>query len=225
MARMRMLKPEFFKSETLRKVDKLSRLAFAGLWTYVDDNGVGIDNEKLITAELWALEDDFTEELEGVRSDMIDLARVGLIQRYSIDGRRYFFVTNWDEHQKISHPAKPRYFRPLPGRGNPPGDHPTVVMHSPEGKALPSGDSPETLRKTSEASPGDLFGAENEATSDARLMRRGHSGRAHHDATESAGQDPLRNSSGDSPETLRPKQGNRETGKQPIPNGCRRRGC
>ena len=207
MARIRSIKPEFFKSLTLRKLDKLTRLAFIGLWTYVDDNGVGIDEERLITAELWPLEDNPIEELEGVKSDMIDLARFGLIQRYSVGGRRLFFITNWDEHQKISHPAKPRHFRPMPGRGNPPGDRPTIVRHSPEGLPLFSGDSPEGLP-----------GTKNEPASDDRLISEEQFGHEPVDPEETAGQNALLKPSGESPENFRSEQGSgiRDQGKEPC---------
>src|SRR6185369_6481996 len=112
MPRIRSIKPDFWKSEAIAMHPHRTRLTFIGLWTYVDDNGVGLDNEKLITAELFALEDDPREALENVREDLARLAEAGRIVRYIVDGRRYIAITNWDEHQKVDRPGKIRYPQP-----------------------------------------------------------------------------------------------------------------
>ncbi len=53
--RIRTIKPEFWTSEDVASMDWETRLVFLGLWSYVDDNGVGRDNEKLIVADLFPL--------------------------------------------------------------------------------------------------------------------------------------------------------------------------
>lgn len=112
MARIRSIKPEFWKSEAIAAHTFRARLTFIGLWTYVDDNGVGIDNPKLIAAELFALEDDPREALANVREDLARLHEAGRIVRYTVDGKSYLAVVNWREHQKIDKPGKPRYPEP-----------------------------------------------------------------------------------------------------------------
>jgi len=205
VARIRTIKPEFFTSETLASVPKSARLTFIGLWTYADDNGVALDNFRLIAAALYPLEEDVIGTLEDVAEELRTLERIGVIQRYSALGKRLLFVTNWDEHQKISHPAKPRYHRPAPGPNNPPGPHPEISRNPPETFRRVSGDSPRTPS-----------GAESGAMSDDRLISNGHFGQSDSDAEEAAGQSALPQSSGSSPETLRPEQGtgNREQGKE-----------
>ena len=143
MPRIRSIKPEFFTSETLARVPKSARLTFIGLWTYVDDNGVGIDNERLIAAALYPLDEDPAESLRSVSEDLRRLSEVGVLTRFLMHDRRYLFITSWDEHQKISHPGKPRYARP---------DAPGAVVltcetsNPPESLPKDSGMSPETLR-------------------------------------------------------------------------------
>lgn len=206
MARIRSIKPEFFTSETLARVPKSARLTFIGLWTYADDNGVGLDNFRLIAAALYPLEEDVVQTLADVADELRTLEQVGVIQRYSAAGKRLFFVTSWDEHQKISHPAKPRYFRPAPGPGNPAGPHPLITgTTSPETLRQPSGDSPETLPE-----------ATNGTDSDERLSSSGDFGHLADQLGLSAGQAVFQKGSGDSPETLRPEQGagSREQGKE-----------
>src|SRR6185312_4646746 len=109
MARIRSIKPEFFTSETIAALPLSARLTFIGLWTYVDDNGVGLDNELLVTAAIWPLERDNLETLARTREDLATLSRDGLVSRYQDSRKRYLFVTGWDEHQKVDHPRKPRY--------------------------------------------------------------------------------------------------------------------
>jgi hypothetical protein len=144
--RIRSIKPEFFTSETLARVSISARLTFIGLWTYVDDNGVGLDNERLIAAALYPLDDDPLESLRRVSEDLRQLSAAGVIVRYEVSGRRYMFVTNWLEHQKVSHPGKPRFPRPAKDYTPPPtsdDDEP------PESLPNDSGNPPETLAKTS----------------------------------------------------------------------------
>lgn len=146
MARIRSIKPEFFTSETLARIPLSARLTFIGLWTYVDDNGVGVDNERLIGAALYPLDDDPLESLRRVSEDLRQLSAVGVITRYEVAGRRYLYVTNWDEHQKVSHPGKPRYPLPPPNLPKPPA---SGNGNPPEGLRNGSGNPPESLARSS----------------------------------------------------------------------------
>lgn len=112
MPRIRSIKPEFWKSESIAALPFRTRLTFVGLWTYVDDNGVGLDNYKLIAAELFGLEEDPREARANVREDLARLHSAGRILRYTVAGKRYLAIVNWDEHQKIDKPGKPRHPAP-----------------------------------------------------------------------------------------------------------------
>jgi hypothetical protein len=112
MARIRTIKPDFFTSEKIASLPVTARLTFIGLWTYVDDNGVGLDNARLVMAAVWPLEDDPTQTLKQVAEDLSVLTDRGLIQRYTAGGRKLIYIPGWDEHQKVQHPAKPRHERP-----------------------------------------------------------------------------------------------------------------
>jgi hypothetical protein len=105
LMRIRSIKPEFWTSEDIAVLDWDARLIFIGLWSYVDDNGVGRDVEKLILADLFPLEDDPRETLARL-SEGLNVLAGGLIVRYEVDGKRYLFISAWDRHQKIDHPSK-----------------------------------------------------------------------------------------------------------------------
>ena len=48
--RIRSIKPEFWTSDDIADLTIEDRLLFIGLWSYVDDNGVGIDKEHLVVS-------------------------------------------------------------------------------------------------------------------------------------------------------------------------------
>lgn len=98
MARIRSIKPGFFTSLDIADLQRHTRLHFAGLWTYADDHGRGIDDPRLIKAAIWPLDDDITtDDIERMQDE---LAKHDRIVRYTVAGRRYFEVRKWHDHQK-----------------------------------------------------------------------------------------------------------------------------
>lgn len=114
--RIRSIKPEFWRSEDITQLAFPDRLLFVGLWSYVDDNGVGIDDFRAIAADLFALEDDQNEVRTFIREGLATLSRVLLVARYEVESRRFIYITSWDRHQRVDRPNKARYPRPDPGR-------------------------------------------------------------------------------------------------------------
>lgn len=117
MARIRSIKPDAFKSDTLSQVPRGVRWTFAGLWTYFDDEGRGRDNLRLIKAELYPLDDDVT--IDVLEDDLRQLASLDAVCRYSVDGKDYMHAMKW-KHQSINRP-KDSHFPPCPhhhGHGN-----------------------------------------------------------------------------------------------------------
>lgn len=112
--RIRSIKPEFWRSQDISALPIEHRLLFIGLWSYVDDNGVGRDSLASITADLFAddLERDPRETFARVERGLDALSSRGMIRRYVVENKRYVFMTAWESHQKIDRPSKPRY--PLP---------------------------------------------------------------------------------------------------------------
>lgn len=104
MPRIRTIKPAAFASETLSQLPREMRWTFAGLWTYVDDEGRGRYNPRLIKAELYPLDDDV--DADTVECELAKLEGLGLICRYEIAGRRYLHVVGFGEHQKVNRPVE-----------------------------------------------------------------------------------------------------------------------
>lgn len=121
--RIRSVKPEFWGSDDITCLPFAVRLLFIGLWSYVDDNGVGIDDYRKITAALFALEEDQDATREYVQRGLELLAETppptlsnpfpeAVLMRYEVAGKRYLFVRNWDAHQRVPNPNPPRHPRP-----------------------------------------------------------------------------------------------------------------
>ena len=134
--RIRSTKPEFWRSRDISRLSIPTRLLFMGIWSYVDDNGVGRDELALIAADLFAhdLSRDPTETLRMVSTGLTDLEEGGLIVRYEVDGQPLLYVCKWDKHQRIQNPGKARWSRPE-----------QVSQDSPDTLDRPSGDSTEDL--------------------------------------------------------------------------------
>ena len=145
MARIRSIKPEFFTSLTIADLELSTRLTFIGLWTYVDDNGVGLADPRLIRAAIWPLEE-APDILQRTREDLQSLHAARLVDLYEASGKALIAVSSWSEHQKVSHPRKPRFPRPeeVPRLTRTPSDQDS--FNPPED----SGDSPEDLPRTPE---------------------------------------------------------------------------
>lgn len=113
MVRIRTIKPEFWTSDDISSLSIEDRLLFIGLWSYVDDNGVGRDEDHLIIAALFA-HDMFTNAHEcslRVHGGLKRISEAGLITRFDHDGRRFLQINAWEKHQKVNRPTPPRFPR------------------------------------------------------------------------------------------------------------------
>ena len=139
--RIRSIKPEFWRSDDITGLPLETRLTFIGLWSYVDDNGVGADKLISIVADLYA--DDFSrdpqETVKRVSEDLLRLARGGQVVRYTGlhngSTKDLLYITKWKAHQKVNHPSLGHKY-PLP---------PAEKVEAAVAQADSSGESLETL--------------------------------------------------------------------------------
>ena len=108
--RIRSIKPEFWRSRDIANLNWDARLVFIGLWSYVDDNGVGKDIDYDIIGDLFAADliKDPRETVARVSRALASLSEAGLIYRYEFDGTPYLEIATWSRHQRIDKPGKPR---------------------------------------------------------------------------------------------------------------------
>lgn len=123
--RIRSIKPEFWRSDDVAALTREERLLFVGIWSYVDDNGVGVDDYRLIAADLFPLDDDQKEVRGFVQEGLASLSRLSLVSRYEVDGKRFIHVSTWTKHQRVDNPNKQRFPLPPSESGPPTSDNPT----------------------------------------------------------------------------------------------------
>lgn len=106
MARIRYLKPDFFKDEDLTEHPHWIRLLFQGLWTIADKEGRLEDRPKRIKVDL------FPYENIDIEKGLSELSRIKnhsirpFIQRYEAKGEKYIAIVNWHKHQRPHHTEK-----------------------------------------------------------------------------------------------------------------------
>ena len=114
MARIRSVKPELRRSLTVAAWPRDVRYAWVLLWGYLDDHGRGVDDIRLLVADLFPLDRDVTErKLEGWLARMCekpehDPEESPALCRYEVRGRRYLHAVKWTSHQRVSHPMESR---------------------------------------------------------------------------------------------------------------------
>lgn len=110
MARIRTIKPEFFRSRSLARCSRDARMTFAGLWCEADDYGRGVADARILKGGIWPLDDDIA--WQDVEKHLGELEETGHIVRYDVNGEDFFEIVSWAEHQssayrrgKAIHPA------------------------------------------------------------------------------------------------------------------------
>lgn len=101
MARIRTLKPEFFRSKKLARCTLAARLTYQGLWCEADDHGRGVAESRVLAGAIWPLDD--TIGWEQVDEHLAELEQVGCIVVYEVDGDRYYEIRSWEEHQSAAY--------------------------------------------------------------------------------------------------------------------------
>ncbi|MGF7124054.1 hypothetical protein [Rhodococcus sp. BE178] len=111
MARIRTIKPEFFRSPSTAKASFAGRILYEAMWCWADDYGIGETNLYGLLGFAFCDEDQITvSELQSLLSEVANAYEVTF---YEVEGRQYFAVPSWDEHQKTQRRA---------GRRNPTPD-------------------------------------------------------------------------------------------------------
>lgn len=106
MARIRTVKPDFWKHEELSELPEVVHMFAAALLNYSDDEGFFNANPKLIKAELFPLR----EPSMNVHGMLSELSKIGYIKLYKgTDGKTYGHVVNFLEHQRVNRPQASKY--------------------------------------------------------------------------------------------------------------------
>ena len=110
MARIRTIKPEFWRSPSTASAGPWARLLYIAMWNWADDYGVAewtprellgfaFPNDEQLSAA------DFPQLLAEVRGSF------GVVF-FMVGGRRYYSIPAWDQHQKSERKAQSKYPAP-----------------------------------------------------------------------------------------------------------------
>lgn len=107
--RIRTIRPEFYQSESVGSMTWKARLVFINLWSYVEDNGVNLDNPRLFRGQCMPYDDSVLDDIEDV---FAELEQCGSIIRYERDGKRLLFIPGFEKWQNIQRPGTCHYLPP-----------------------------------------------------------------------------------------------------------------
>ena len=104
MARKRMIDPAFFLDEELAKLSPHARLLYIGSWQLADDNVYTLPHRpEWIKAQLFPYEKVNMEEI------IHELITCGKFVIFEKENKKYIYIKNMGEYQKIDHPSKQKY--------------------------------------------------------------------------------------------------------------------
>lgn len=119
--RIRTFKPELLEDEKTAGLTDAEFRLFAAIVLLSDDHGNTRANPKWLTSQVW-----WRRRPSGDPSKaFVTLTQIGLVTPYEANGQHYVHVTNWDKHQRIDKPSKPRVPGPIE-----PKDIPTLSNDS-----------------------------------------------------------------------------------------------
>jgi len=146
MARIRTIKPEFWRDESLALVSPEACLLAIGLLNHCDDEGYFNANPKLVESDIFPL-----RELSKKTTVLIqELCTIGYLDLFQgEDGKTYGHVKNFEKHQVINKktPSKIKHLCDLPC------DYQTTTVAIPTGKERKGKEREMERKATSVAAP------------------------------------------------------------------------
>ena len=133
MARIRTIKPEFWRDEDLSSLCPEATLLAIGLLNHADDQGYFNANPKLIESDVFPL-----RQLSKTTDSLLnDLYLIGYIELYvGLDGKRYGHIVNFEKHQVISK-KNPSKIKPMIDA---PIEYTTIPIELPESSGNDTGE-------------------------------------------------------------------------------------
>ena len=109
MPRQRMIRPEIWTDEGFLSLTIPARLLFIGMISGADDEGRGLATDRCLKASVFPGDDMTLEDIRGYRDE---LGATVNVRFYEVDGKEYYQLTKWNNHQKVDHAKVSTY--PIP---------------------------------------------------------------------------------------------------------------
>ncbi|WP_394849605.1 conserved phage C-terminal domain-containing protein [Pendulispora brunnea] len=113
MARIRTLKPELLEDAVTAGLSHGAFRLFVGCILLADDYGnLRADPRRLRGEVFWGSDATGPTEVTRLLGELSEAGRAGpqsgLVQLYTVRGQLYAHIRNWEKHQKVDHPGRPR---------------------------------------------------------------------------------------------------------------------
>lgn len=127
MARIRTIKPEFWRDEALSSISAEAALLAIGLLNHCDDEGYFQANPRLIEADVFPLRETFSSTTVLIQ----ELSDIGYIELFcGLDGKQYGLIINFSKHQVINKKTNSK----IKGLHKLPDDYRSDAVGLPSGK-------------------------------------------------------------------------------------------
>ena len=141
----RIIKETIRTSKSINAMTDFQFRVWTYLLTYVDDYGRGSADPELLKGLVFPRQRRLTES--AIEDALVNLARIGSIVLYEVDGESYLYFPNWGDHQRIQ--RKYSKFPDPPAENNP--SQKSTVNHGespPESNPIQSKSNPEAEAET-----------------------------------------------------------------------------
>ena len=105
MARIRTIKPEFWDSPDTGKASLRARLLFIAMWNWADDFGIGDATPIRLLGFAFPNDDISVSDFPLLGEEIAE--RFGVVF-YEYEGRPFYYIPSWEEHQRTEKRAKQR---------------------------------------------------------------------------------------------------------------------
>jgi hypothetical protein len=113
MARIRTIKPEFWDSADTARATLRARLLYIAMWNLADDYGIGDGNHKRIIGFAFPNDEIGVSEIPRL---IAEVSRTFSVMFYEYQGRPYYYIPSWENHQRTEKRAKQRVPFPDPAK-------------------------------------------------------------------------------------------------------------
>jgi hypothetical protein len=104
MARIRTIKPSFWKDQKVGRLQRDARLMFIGLWNLADDEGVVCGDASAIKSELFPFDERL--RLKTVEVWITQLIEALMIIPLNYQDESYYLIRTFKNHQSINKPLE-----------------------------------------------------------------------------------------------------------------------
>jgi len=105
MARLRVIKPEFWDDEKLATISRDARLTFIGIWNNADDYGVVKGHTLWLKNNIYPYDDIKNQTFQGWLSE---LESIRVVTPFTVNDEKYYYIKNFLKHQTINRPSQTR---------------------------------------------------------------------------------------------------------------------